>query len=57
MFILKNICEKNIFFDKDLNKVIFDVFSELYNKRKELCLLNKDANNILKIVNFFKSKI
>ena len=57
MFILNNICEKNIFFDKDLNKVIFDVFSELYNKRKELCLLNKDVNNILKIANFFKNKI
>ena len=57
MFILKNICEKNILFDKDLNKVIFDVFSELYNKRKELCLLNKDVNNILKIANFFKNKI
>jgi len=57
MFILKNICEKNIFFDKELNKEICDVFSELYNKRKELCLLNKDANNILKIVNFFKDNV
>ena len=55
-FILKNICEKNIVFDKELNKIIYDVFLELYDKRKELCLLNKDINNILKITNFFKNK-
>ena len=55
-FIIKNICEKNIFFDEELNKVIYDVFLELYNKRKELCLLNKGVNNILKIINFFKNK-
>ena len=57
MFIIKNICEKNIYFNKQLNKVVYDVFSELYNKRKELCLLKKDINYILKITNYFKNKI
>ena len=53
MFILKNICDKKILFDKDLNKEINNVFFDLYNKRKELCLMKSDITNILKIGNYF----
>ena len=53
MFILKNICDKKIMFDKDLNKEINNVFFDLYNKRKELCLMKSDITNILKIGNYF----
>ena len=53
MFILKNICDKKIIFDKDLSKEINNVFFDLYNKRKELCLMNSDITNILKIGNYF----
>ena len=53
MFILKNICDKKITFDKDLNKEINNVFFDLYNKRKELCLMKSDITNILKIGNYF----
>ena len=55
MFILKNICDKKIVFDKDLNKEINNVFFDLYNKRKELCLMKSDITNILKIGNYFSS--
>ena len=57
VFILKKICEKNIIFDKELNKEIYDSFLEIYDKRKELCLLKKDISNLLKIVNYFKDYI
>ena len=57
MFIIKNICEKKTSFDKELNKVIYDVFLELYKQRKELCLFQQDINSILKIINYFKNKI
>ena len=53
MFIIKNICEKKIIFEKDLNKEIFNVFIDLYNKRKELCLMKTDVTNILRIANYF----
>ena len=56
MFIIKNICDKEILFPKDLNKVIFNVFIDLYNKKKELCFMKKDINNIIYIANYF-SKI
>ena len=54
MFIIKNVCEKKCRFDRGLNKEIYETFFELYNKRKELCLLKKDINSILKIVDYFK---
>ena len=53
IFIIQNICDKNVIFDKDLEKEIYNVFIDLYNKRKELCLIKKDIMNILKIVNYF----
>ena len=53
IFIINNICDKNIIFDNALNKEIFSVFIDLYNKRKELCLMKKDITNILKIANYF----
>ena len=57
MFILKNICDKKIIFDKDLNKEINSVFFDLYNKRKELCLMKSDITNILKIGNYFSKGV
>ena len=57
MFILKNICDKKIMFDKDLNKEINNVFFDLYNKRKELCLMKSDITNILKIGNYFSKGV
>ena len=54
MFIIANICDKNIIFDEMLNKEIFNVFNDLYNKREELCLMNKDISNIIKITNYFQ---
>jgi hypothetical protein len=54
MFIITNICDKNIIFDEMLNKEIFNVFNDLYNKREELCLMNKDISNIIKITNYFQ---
>ena len=53
MFILKNICDKKVIFDKDISKEINNVFFDLYNKRKELCLMKSDITNILKICNYF----
>ena len=53
IFIIKNICDKNIVFEKELNKEIYNVFSDLYNKKKELCFMKKDITNILKISNYF----
>jgi len=55
VFIINNIVNKNILFDKDLNLEIYNTFLELYNQRKELCFLKKDVTNILKIINFFKN--
>ena len=57
VFIIKNIVEKNIILDKELNKEIHDSFLEIYNTRKELCLFKKDINNLLKIVDYFKEDI
>jgi hypothetical protein len=54
MFIITNICDKKKIFKKKLNKDIHNVFIDLYNKRKELCLMKKDAANILKISNYFQ---
>ena len=54
MFIITNICDKKKIFKKKLNKEIHNVFIDLYNKRKELCLMKKDAANILKISNYFQ---
>ena len=54
-FILENIIDKEIIFEEDLKKVIYDAFKELYNKRKELCFLKKDVLNILKIVEYFNN--
>ena len=53
IFIINNICNNNIKFEKLLNKEIFSIFIDLYNKRKELCFMKKDINNILKIANYF----
>ena len=53
IFIINNICDKNIIFDNALNKEIFSVFIDLHNKRKELCFMKKDITNILKIANYF----
>ena len=53
MFIITNICDKNIILGKNLNKDIYNVFIDLYNKRKELCFMKKDIANILKIANYF----
>ena len=33
--------------------LINNVFFDLYNKRKELCLMKSDITNILKICNYF----
>ena len=55
IFIINNICDKNIKFDKSINKEIFNAFNDLYNKRKELWLLKKDITNILKIANYFNT--
>ena len=52
-FIIKNICEKKILFEKDLNNEIFSVFMDLFNKRKELCLMKLDVTNILMVANYF----
>ena len=57
VFIIKNIVEKHIIFDKELNNEIHDSFLEIYDTRKELCLLKKDINNILKIVDYFKEDV
>ena len=54
-FILENIIDKEIIFEEDLRKVIYDAFKEIYNKRKELCFLKKDVLNILKIVEYFNN--
>ena len=53
-FILSNICDKNIIFDKILNNEISNVFNDLYNQRIELCLMKKDISNIVKIANYFQ---
>ena len=55
MFIISNICDKKIIFKKKLNKDIYNVFIDLYNKRKELCLMQKDTANILKIAKYFQN--
>ena len=57
MFIIKNICDKNIIFKNELNKEIANVFLDLYNKKKELCFLKKDINYIIKIANYFSISI
>ena len=38
VFIIRSVCNKNIKFENNLNKNIFNTFVDLYNKRKELCL-------------------
>ena len=53
VFIISSICDKNIKFENDLNRKIYNTFVDLYNKRKELCLMKKDISNILKIINYF----
>ena len=53
MFIIKNICDKGVLFAKDLNKKIFDIFMDLYNKKNELYFMEKDINDIIQIVNYF----
>ena len=53
IFIINNICNKNIIFEKVLNKEISNIFFDLYNKKKELCLMKKDIGNILQIANYF----
>ncbi len=53
VFIIRSVCNKNIKFENNLNKNIFNTFVDLYNKKKELCLMKIDINNILKIINYF----
>ena len=53
VFIIRSVCNKNIKFENNLNKNIFNTFVDLYNKRKELCLMKIDINNIIKIINYF----
>ena len=53
MFIIKNICGKGVLFAKDLNKKIFNIFIDLYNKKNELYFMEKDINDIIRIANYF----
>ena len=55
-FIIRNICEKNIYFDKELNQTIYESFLELFNNKEALNLLNINENDISKIMNFFAGK-
>ena len=55
-FIIRNICEKNIYFDKELNQTIYESFLGLYNNKEALNLLNINENDISKIMNFFAGK-
>ena len=53
MFIIKNILNKKIVFDKETNTKVYKVFTDLYNKRMELCFTKVDLTIILKISNYF----
>ena len=52
-FIVRNILDKKIVFDKETNTKICKVFNDLYSKRVELCFTKVDLTNILKICNYF----
>ena len=56
-FILRNICEKNIYFDKELNQTIYESFLALSNNKEAINLLNINEDDISKIINFFANKI
>ena len=55
-FILDNICDKNIYFDTELNKIIHVSFFNLSKKKVYLNGLNIKKDDVLKIAQFFEDK-
>ena len=53
MFIMKNVCDKKIEFEKPLKDKIINVYKDLYNKRSALCFSQEDIIEIYEIINYF----